>query len=281
MNFIDYSYCLLKYKHTPVIDESLNLGVLCYVKNSHRFYFKSVKNLTRVKQAYHNVPEKTLKEMISIVSNKVEKLNRYGADMFTLLDDFKEFIYDEFIGYDSTIIQFDRFETTTAYNLNEVELVNILCDNFIVENYRENSFKAKEPLLIKKVFNKIEDLSDFKENYFFYDYLDIKNSLGTKIPFDFAWQNGTLNLVKAISFDLKEENSIIEKAYKNFGQFVDLNDYQYRFDALLAKPSQKKLFKTYDNVIELFNKYEYIKVVEEDEIDNYVEDFMFNSIKRR
>ncbi|MDR2223604.1 MAG: hypothetical protein LBE34_12870 [Flavobacteriaceae bacterium] len=281
MNYIKYSYCLLKYKHTPIIDESLNIGVLCYVENSHRFYFKSYKNLTRVKHAYQNVPEKTLREKIGIVSKKVDRLNKYGVGIFSLLYDFKDFIYEEFIDYDSTILQFDKFETTTAYNIDEIELIDMLCNNFIIDNYKENIYKAKEPLLIQKVFNKIENIKKFKENYIFYEHYDIKNSLGTKIPFDFAWQNGTFNLARAISFDLKEESSIIEKAYKNFGQFVDLNDYHYRFDALLAKPSQRNLFKTYDNIVELFNKYDYIKVVEEDEIDDYVEDFMISSIKRR
>ncbi len=51
-----YTYCLLKYKHSPFLDESVNIGVLIYFGDSQRFSFKYSKNLSRIKSIYNNIP---------------------------------------------------------------------------------------------------------------------------------------------------------------------------------------------------------------------------------
>ena len=101
----------------------------------------------------------------------------------------------------------------------------------------------------------------------------MENETGNVFNFDYAWQNGTLNLVKPISFDLKESKSIADKAYKNLGQFIDLENNaknkNLRFDFILGKPSSKFLFKEYDHAVKLLEKIKFSEIIDEDEIEQY------------
>jgi hypothetical protein len=101
----------------------------------------------------------------------------------------------------------------------------------------------------------------------------LTNETGNEFKFDYAWQNGTLNLVKPISFDLKESKSIADKAYKNLGQFIDLEneaeENNLRYDLIIGRPSSKSLYKDYDHAISLLEKIKHASIIEEDKIKQY------------
>ena len=70
-----YTYSLLKYKHSPLLGESLNLGLLVYFTNENRLHFLYSKNLSRVKSVYSNIPEKIIRNYLREIGNKIELLN--------------------------------------------------------------------------------------------------------------------------------------------------------------------------------------------------------------
>lgn len=93
--------------------------------------------------------------------------------------------------------------------------------------------------------------------------------------FAFAWQNGSHNLVKPVSFDLKLEQSITDKATLNVGQFTVLRPYaeqhNARFDVLVARPKDRELYKPYDQAVQLLAEQPHVKIIEEDQLDTYSE----------
>lgn len=80
----------------------------------------------------------------------------------------------------------------------------------------------------------------------------------TSIKFDYAWQNGTFNLVKPVSFDLKNEVEIHRKALQYYGNFNLLADVitreKFRIDVLTSPPSNPKLNKEYLRAINILRR---------------------------
>ena len=81
--------------------------------------------------------------------------------------------------------------------------------------------------------------------------------------------------MKPVSFDLKLEQSINEKATLNVGQFAVLRPYaemnNARFDVLVARPKDRKLYKPYDQAVRLLSTQPHVKIVEEEHLEDYSE----------
>jgi len=272
-----YKYCILKYKHTPFLDESINIGLLIFYSNTGDFSFTYSKNLSRIKNIYNNIPERTIKEYLKQIDKKLAKLSSSNDIFYKLeVDDLPSFISRYLLPFDGSVLQFTNCKTYLQNDFQNDFIKEILVNKYFIDDIKFHFNQPKEPQLSQQFYNNLKGL-DFKsinknEKKFFVDYT-IVNETGNEFKFDYAWQNGSLNLIKPISFDLKESKSIAEKAYKNLGQFIDLENEakknNLRYDLLLGKPKSKNLFKDYDHAISLLEKIKYAKIIEENEIDGY------------
>lgn len=272
-----YKYCILKYKHSPFLDESINIGLLVFYGNIGKFSFTYSKNLSRVKYIYNNVPEKTIKEYLKQIDKKIKNFSP-NNDVFHKLeiDDFSSFISKYLLPFDGTVLQFSNFKTEYQHDFKNEFIEEILLNKYFIDDIKLQFNQPKEPELLQQFYKNLKGL-DFNlinkdKTKFFIDYT-ITNETGNEFKFDYAWQNGSLNLVKPISFDLKESKSIAEKAYKNLGQFIDLENEAKKnnlcYDLILGRPKSKGLFKDYDHAISLLEKINYSRIIEENEINNY------------
>ncbi|WP_130735471.1 DUF3037 domain-containing protein [Flavobacterium sp. J27] len=275
-----YTYSILKYQHSALLGESLNIGVLIYFPFIDKFIFKYSKNLSRVKAIYDIVSEKTIKHYLIQIDNCIEKLNRNE-----LLDfDIEKFEYfdlfiDKFIlPRDGSVLQFSKSKQSLLNNDNIDFTISYLINKFLLEKERQNSVASitKEPLLTRKFYGYLSNLDFEKININsdkFYKNYKVVNETGNEFNFDYAWQNGTLNLVKPLSFDLKEPKSIAEKAYKNFGLFTDLKNEaetnNLKYDLLIGKPESKELFREFDHALNLLNTLDKVDIILEDDIEKY------------
>lgn len=272
-----YKYCVLKYKHSPFLDESINIGLLIFFSNVGKFSFSYSKNLSRIKVIYNNVPERTIKEYLKQIDKRLERLS-LNNDVFHKLeiDDLSSFISKYILPLDGSVLQFSNFKTDYQQDFKNDFIEEILLNKYLIEDIKHQFNQPKEPELLHQFYNNLRGL-DFNlinkdKKRFFVDYT-VTNENGNEFKFDYAWQNGSLNLVKPISFDLKESKSIAEKAYKNLGQFIDLENEaknnNLRYDLIIGRPKFKSLFKDYDHAISLLDKIKYARIIEENEIDNY------------
>ncbi|TCN60852.1 DUF3037 domain-containing protein [Flavobacterium circumlabens] len=272
-----YTYSILKYKHSPLLDESINIGVLIFFEETKRFHFNYSKNLSRIKYIYPNVPEKTIREYLKQIDRKLTQFNLdFGFFTDNELENLSDFISKYVLPIDGTILQFSAFRRGLQNNFSESVIENTIVKKHIIEDIRLNNNQPQEPKLVSTLFQNLKEfgLNDisYKPDIFQQDYTLI-NKLGTEFKFDLAWQNGTYNLVKSIGFDLKGSKSIADKAYKYFGQFYDLEneaqEKKLRYDLLVGKPTQKALFKEYDHALELLKKNNHVEVIEEQDLKKY------------
>lgn len=85
--------------------------MLIYFRDSQRFSFKYSKNLSRIKSIYNNIPEKTIKEYLRQIHNRLEKNQSSNEDLFLLNDlTLKEFLHQNILPIDAAVLQFLNFK---------------------------------------------------------------------------------------------------------------------------------------------------------------------------
>ena len=275
-----YIYSTLKYQHSALLGESLNIGVLIYFPFEDKIVFKYSKNLGRIKAIYDVISEKTIKHYLSQIESTVKNFSDYKSPFFDIDKDnfFDLFIEKNILPKDGSVLQFAESKQAFLNSRTIEETIAYLSNRFIFEVQKSHSFNnsLKEPQLTKKFYGYLSDLDFEKINStderFHKDYI-VVNETGNEFNFEYAWQNGTLNLVKAISFDLKEARGLADKAYKNFGLFTDLKNEaianNLRCDLLIGKPVSKDLYRDFDHAINLLRTLEKVDIIFEDEIENY------------
>lgn len=275
-----YIYSILKYQHSALLGESLNIGVLIFFPQENKFVFKYSKNLTRIKAVYDIVSEKIIKLYLNQIEENIKSISNYA--FFDDLDlenpnNFNIYIDNYILPRDSSVLQFSDSKIS-IYNLDLNTTILNITNKFLLEKDKNlhSSIVHKEPYLVKKF---ISYLSEFDSEIFsqhndkiFKNY-KVTNEAGNEFNFEYGWQNSYLNLVKPISFDLKDSRHIAEKAYKNFGLFTDLKNeaevLNLKYDLLIGLPSSKELYKDFDHALKLLQNLDRVDIILENDIEDY------------
>lgn len=282
-----YQYALLQYHHSQLLGEVLNIGLVAYFPQFKRLEFIFPEKLIRLRYAYPNVPEKTIKSYFRYFLERVNTLNKtphlfHDHDMENGL---QRFLEKEFLAPDASALQFGNYRNSVLYTP-EIEkitdqLYNLYFSVFQVQD--SNTKKIDESILLRKYKNLLgkfltNDQSLNKTNNIYLDY-SIRPDANAAIRFDIAWkEQANTHLVKPVSFDLQRPESIQRKAWQYYGQFEDLQDFaiknDYLFDVILAKPKSKSLFKSYDNAVRLLGKPDRVNLIEFDSLSTYSQQTM-------
>jgi len=273
MNKLNYKYCILKYKHSAKIDEQINIGVIIYFPINNKLIFKYSNNLNRIKSIYSLNSEKIIHHYLSEIDKKCKIFSRnIISDIFDF--DLREFIKSNIFAENESSLQFTK--TFSSFSRNNIE--EKVSDNLSIELL---SIKTKGKKLISrntitnKFYNNLSVLSldKFEKKHLFYKDYKVENEDGLKYNFDYAWQNGSLNLVKSLDLDVKTPSSLMNKAYNFFGLFTDLSDeaerLNLRYDLFAEKPSKKELFKNFDHSIKLLDNLDSVNIILDEDIDKY------------
>lgn len=282
MNKGTYTYCLLQYHHSQLLGEVLNIGLLVYFPTLKRLDFIYPEKLIRLRFAYPNVPEKTIKAYFKYFEKRVEELNS-RPEIFSDYDlsrSLQVFAEREFLPSDSSALQFGNYRTSVLYTEDIIHITNQLYNLYFsvfqtqetpVQKIDESSLINKYKKFLREYANQSTPIKETSR--FHFDY-EIKPENSSKLNFDIAWKDeGNLHLVKPVSFDLSSEEYITKKAYQYYGIFTDLASYadqnKYLFDVIIAKPRLKNLHTAYDNAVRLLDKPDRVKLVELEELNSY------------
>jgi len=274
-----YKYSILKYQHSALLGESLNIGVLIYFPYIDKFVFNYSKNLTRIKAIYDIVSEKTIKHYLSQIELRLRKFSSeyelFEKDKYEYFDQF----IDQFIlPNDGSVLQFSKNRESYFYNQDIEYIISNLTNKYLFEKEKNIAGVtiSKEPLILKKFYNYLSVLDldhNTSLNHKFYKNYKVRNETGNEFNFEYGWNNDSLHLVKPISFDLKDSKNLADKAYKNFGLFTDLKNEaiinNLKYDLLIGKPESKELFKEFDHALNLLNMLDRVEIILEENIEDY------------
>ncbi|HXB92280.1 MAG TPA: hypothetical protein VNU72_08320 [Puia sp.] len=249
-----FIYSILKYQHSQLLGESINLGVLFSFDEGKKVHF-TAGNPQRVKSVYPSFDSAIFQTIVKGIKQKLIQ-EPHAEGFFPKNYSFTELIQLYLIPEDSSSFQFSEpFAAINSSGQPEraiEEFSRILLPE--VEVKKEEN-RHNEGFLLKKY---ADYMAGRNINV---DYKMRKNQLiqikGLKMNFEFSWKNGIVHLIKPISFDLRQESDIQNKSAQFFGYLDLLTEYakrnDYTFDLLIGKPQDEKLYNSYEDALYILN----------------------------
>lgn len=252
----------------------MNVGMLFYFPEQRRLEFRFPESLRRLRLLYRNFPERQIRTYLQSIGERVARANNELSSELTI-NEYEAFIEQELLRYDATVLRFGSISKVVPHSSNE----QIVAQHYYSLYFTDNpALPAHERIKDEDFILRQFRISLKKQDAGVAKLLqkDVKVSVPeTTVNFDYAWQNGTLNLVKPISFDLKNDREIHRKALLYYGNFNLLAEvakkHKYRFDILVAGPTNPKLNKEYLRAVNILRETTAPKrlVVEDEDLNEY------------
>lgn len=268
-----FKYCLLKYRPSYVLSEQVNIGILFVFADDSKVIFEFPTKLQRLSVLFSDTDLNYVKRYLNTFTAKAKELTK--SNLFVTQQFEKdELIEKEFLIADANSFFFSEWKVGTYGNIEK-----------IVEHYKqlyfspyyfiEENTRKDDEYLIKQFHDHIKDKGKaalFQKN----KRIAIRD---LHWDFDVCWQNGTTNLVRSLSFDLKSKDYFIDKANKHFGSITQLERKEFDtsnvcFDFWVVKPNDHALYKTYENAIDILSSLtsKHRIIEEEKDFERYIEE---------
>lgn len=269
-------YSILQYKHSPVLGEAINVGVLFYFPGEQKKLYFHITDATRLKPIYRDFDARYFNSILKLINTNVEK---YSDDLHAnklLNDNLKDFIHNYLLKNDDTALQFSDLYAVLNVFSNPQKAVEEYTNLLLPLSLKKDTqiIKHNESFIIRKfktrLFSRSKDIEEkIEKNY-------VIKTEDLSIKFEYAWQNGSLNLVHPLSFDLQDTQAIQRKTAEYCSYLNWLNKYtkenNCRIDLLLAKPQDNKLVNIYNKSVKLLKSTESNKqVIPFDQLDEYTD----------
>jgi len=110
-------YSILQYKHSPILREAINIGVLFYFPEETRKLYLNITDSTRLRSIYENFDNSYFNTSVKIIQSNVEKCSDDCFAQELLLKNFSKYINDYLLKEDDTALQFtDPFTTINVFS---------------------------------------------------------------------------------------------------------------------------------------------------------------------
>jgi hypothetical protein len=244
-----FTYSILKYHHSQLLGELLNVGILFSFNEGKELYFVTG-NLQRLRSVYQEFDNAYISLVTKNIKAKLKE--RQHGNLFSPDFSLKDYVSQILLPEDSTALQFSPFYTSII----STSSTQAIIDEFslallpLMESKKEES-RHNEAFILQKytdfiIGKNINIDHRMRKNH----PIQIK---GVKLNFELSWKNGIVHLVKPLSFDLKEGQDILNKSATYLGYLNLLTEYaeqnDYNFDLLIAKPQDKSLFTSYEDAL--------------------------------
>ncbi|HBL76346.1 MAG: hypothetical protein A2W90_08405 [Bacteroidetes bacterium GWF2_42_66] len=273
-----FKYSVLQYIPSQVLNERVNIGIIVFFPDEGSIHFIYPASFSRLKGFFKSFKEAKIKAYLNQIEKNIKLINKRDSLFFTDFNN-DEGLYtlidQEILKSDDSALQFSSFFKSLSYTTDKIKIINDLYNQFF-EDYitKPVSSHITEDAIRKTFIKQIKSKSPELINKFQVDYI-IKTE-NNEFQFDFAWQNGSFNLVKPVSFDLQETKKIQEKSILLYGNLSLLSDIaiinNYRFDLLVAKPQNKSIFSSFDRALKTIEKASVKKsIILQSEIESYAQ----------
>lgn len=268
-----FQYSALRYQPSSLLEEQINIGILFYFVADAKVIFVFPNALSRVNALFSqagNLSE--LRYYLQAFRNKANALTKSNhfapQDLETIIR--QHFLIEDANSFFFSEIKFGFYESPD-------QILSYYKEAFFHAYTEQKTAKKRNDQFLKEQFDKtlkkLAGTQNLKLHYFQKSF-EIENNIA-KTEFDFAWRNGTTNLIKNLSFDLSDETYIQEKSFRWYGELSQLKEraaaQNFRFDLIVAPPQRGELFQSYDKALHVLEKIEAKhQIIEEKNIKNYL-----------
>lgn len=277
------TYSILKYSHSKILGEELNIGILFVIPEEGIIEFRYPSRLSRISRTYPNASLGLIKDYLKSfdkISKKLSgKINLYSFNLNDILD-------EHYVITDDSALQFTKFHYSLYYEKSKEEVFDKYFNIFLnpYENLSKSDVKkTTDSDIVKKFTSLVLDVDPSIKDYLMKDRNIISHN-HIRFKTDFYWKNGTTNYVKGVSFDLNTEQSIIDKSLliENQLNYVngEISDSNSRVDLLISKPKNPEFRDTYLEALDILQNANTNKdIIKNGEINSYAEK-VIDSIER-
>ena len=273
-----FKYSVLQYIPSQVLNERVNVGIVLFFAERGEVRFIYPKYLARLKSLFHKVQEKKIRLYLDQTEKRVRALNKqdilFVVD-FRNTDDLVKFLDSEILKADDSALQFTKIYESLLYSSDYEKIVADLQLEYFSEYNQKATVSHITEIDLRRLFER--DLKVKSPNIINRFQKDFRVSTeNNEFVFDYAWQNGTLNLVKPVSFDLLDAKKIQEKSILLYGNLNLLSDLSktanYKFDLIVAKPQSRSVFRNFDSALKTIDKADVLQeIILSSEISGYTQ----------
>jgi hypothetical protein len=279
-----FLYNILQYKHSLILNESINIGILFVFPQENVIKYVSG-DLERVKLIYPNIEISVVEKIIKGIVKKVEARHLNEKNLFSSLPDSVQLEeHQKLLRNDDSSLQFTETKKT-IYPFEDIGVIISEYSDLLLPAISDNDIEARkdEHYILKTYTNYLIQKVPRIDNLIAKDRIIESN--GIKLKFDYGWQNGTFNLVRPVSFDLKKPSLIQTKSVTYFGYLYKLKTYalknKARYDLLVGKPQNENFIEEYERAIKTIESAKApIRIIAEQNLQEYSEETV-HSLKKK
>lgn len=247
-----YSYIVLRYRHDLVTEEFLNIGVVMLCPELKVLDFRLNFKVARLNKVFGGINGPFYRGLLRQLETELD-IRRHSlrsCNLFTEpVPDLKKLVNQVLQDDDSSLIW-----SNVRYGLctDPQKEVEFLFKSMVIRYDEAVALPRRKDIDVWKAYRKQFDLVKVLPR------LSPKKIITRdyEYQFDNAWLNEQWHCYEPVSFDLMEEQSIVEKAQKWLGRGISLSesDEDFTLYFLLGEPSDPKLKKAAIKAENIMNK---------------------------
>ena len=268
-----YTFSILRYVHDVVSGEFVNVGVALYAPDSRFLGISCINTYSRLSAFFGGIDGDHFKRMMRHITSGIEELEEQVRTEF----DFQRppnvrGWTDKVLPIDDSSLQFSppKGGLTDDPQASLEKLYERYVGHY-AQRIRPQSRSDEE---VERIFRDVLAERQLLRN------LHPKKIAGSDYEheFPYSWKNSIWHTSEAVSFDLIDSGTIIDKANRWLGRAVNLSGSEEEFKVylLLGRPHRSQLKKAFVTAENILNKmpcaHEFIREEEAEKFADYVQE---------
>lgn len=270
MSLERYSFCFLRYVHEPLSGEFANVGVLLWAPQSRFLGFKASKKFQRLSHFFHGFQQQDHRHLIGRINTQFLKLAAQLADpqVEFPFSDSPESARDlalKVIPHDDAALQWS-LSGGGLTDSPQAEL-ETLFHEAVARHYDSGEEERRDDgVIYRDIFSRAFESPAVKPHVTPHE---VTAPLASHL-FPQAWKNGVWNVYQALSFDLKQGETIRNKAHRweSLTRFLCASPERPKIHLLLGEPSGEQR-RDYAKAKDILHSSGLVELVEENEAQDF------------
>jgi hypothetical protein len=271
MSLERYSFCFLRYVHEPLSGEFANVGVLLWAPESRFLGFMASQKYSRLSQFFHGFQHQDHRQLLARIDTQFQKLGKELADAgklpFSEEPESARELALRVIPHDDAALQWSL--SSGGLTESPASELDGLFQEAVARHYDSaDESRRDDGAVYREVFSRAFESPAVKERMVPHE---VSAPLASHV-FPQAWKNGVWNVYQPLSFDLKQGESIRNKALRwdSLTRILGASAEKPRIHLLLGVPSGEQR-RDYVNAKDILASSRLATLVEEDEAADFAD----------
>jgi hypothetical protein len=269
-------YSLLKYVHSQLLGEELNIGIVLHFPELKKLVFRYPHKIAKFRSIYRTFSEPTIRTYLKSFEGKAERIELSDPD-----ENLDKILSSFFLVKESSPLQFSESKSVVQYNDDWEKISDQYFRLYFPEEFplevtleqQTETFRHRSDRQVASSFKRL--LLHKDKNIFRYlkPAVEIKTDLA-HFRSDLVWQNHTINAVKGLSVELGSEELISDRALLFNAKLNYLSEEarskNIRFDLIVAAPQSAEFKQVYESALQILHDIKAPKeIISEDQLEKY------------